>query len=274
MPVKDAPLTSRRSDSGHLTASLSAPRRLQETSKLSFFGSRSLQERSKRLPRGFLRASASKMRFGSHFDTFLTSKRGPWTSKTKEILCTVDGFSGFTIFSLIRFWNQFKDPPGTLLGAHLALRQCETSLLGALGPAKSRSQQCFLGPEGLQEASKSAPYAPGSLHLADQASSRAPKRPPRALQEASRAHLAAILASFCINFETISMLCCPHVGHASSLKAPSSEIPWEICWETSHPTGLPDSPTSFWPMSPPQRSLHIQMRPRRVDKNLRDPRTR
>ena len=161
---------------------LSAPRRLQEASKLTFFGSRGLQERSKRLPRGFLRASASKMRFGSHFDTFLTPKREPWTSKTKEILCTVGDFGGFTIFSLIRFWNQFKDPPGTLLGAHLALRQCETSLLGALGPAKSRSQLCFLGPEGLQEPSKSAPYAPGSLPLADQASSRAP----RGLQETSR----------------------------------------------------------------------------------------
>ena len=82
---------------------LSAPRRLQEASKLTFFGSRGLQERSKRLPRGFLRASASKMRFGSHFDTFLTPKREPWTSKTKEILCTVYDFSGFTIFSLIRF---------------------------------------------------------------------------------------------------------------------------------------------------------------------------
>ena len=54
---------------------LSAPRALQEASKLTFFGSRSLQERSKRPPRGFLRASPSKMRFGSDFGPIFEPKK-------------------------------------------------------------------------------------------------------------------------------------------------------------------------------------------------------
>ena len=40
------------------------PRAAKSDSKITFFGSKSVQERSKRPPRGFLRASASKMRFG------------------------------------------------------------------------------------------------------------------------------------------------------------------------------------------------------------------
>ena len=47
------------------------------------------------------------------------------------------------------------------------------------------------------------------------------KRPPRDLQETSRGHLAAIFAQMLINFEVISMRCCRHVGHVSSLKASS-----------------------------------------------------
>ena len=47
------------------------------------------------------------------------------------------------------------------------------------------------------------------------------KRRPRDLPEASRAHLAAILAPFWTNVEAISMRCCHQVGHVSLLKAPS-----------------------------------------------------
>ena len=43
------------------------PRAAKSDSNFVFFGSKSLQERSKRSPRGFLRASASKKRFGSNF---------------------------------------------------------------------------------------------------------------------------------------------------------------------------------------------------------------
>ena len=51
------------------------PRAAQERFQLCFFGSQSLQERSKRLPRGFLGASASKMRFRSHLGPILGSKK-------------------------------------------------------------------------------------------------------------------------------------------------------------------------------------------------------
>ena len=57
------------------------PKTAQERFQLCFFGSKSLQERSKRLPRGFLRASASKMRFGSHFGPIFGSKKRAWDLK-------------------------------------------------------------------------------------------------------------------------------------------------------------------------------------------------
>ena len=72
-------------------------------------------------------------------------------------------------------------------------------------------------PRGVHE----RPIRPWKLPLRRPSLFKGSKRPPRDLQEASRAHLAAILAPFGINFEAISMQCCHHVGHVSSLKAPS-----------------------------------------------------
>ena len=46
-------------------------------------------------------------------------------------------------------------------------------------------------------------------------------RPPRRLQETSRAHFAPVWVPFGSNFAGMSMPCCHHVGHVSSLKAPS-----------------------------------------------------
>ena len=43
------------------------PRAAKSDSKITFFGSKRVQERFKRPPRGFLRASASTMRCGPHF---------------------------------------------------------------------------------------------------------------------------------------------------------------------------------------------------------------
>ena len=47
-----------------------------------------------------------------------------------------------------------------LLDVHLAPRPFETGLLGALGPAKSRSRLIFFGPKRLQERPKRHPRAP------------------------------------------------------------------------------------------------------------------
>ena len=48
-------------------------------------------------------------------------------------------------------------PPGLLFGLPSGPGQFETSLLGALGPAKSRSRLVFFGPRAAQERSKRVP---------------------------------------------------------------------------------------------------------------------
>ena len=50
---------------GAITGTKSLPRADKSDSNFAFVGSKSLQERSKRPPRGFPRASASKMRLGT-----------------------------------------------------------------------------------------------------------------------------------------------------------------------------------------------------------------
>ena len=72
-------------------------------------------------------------------------------------------------------------------------------------------------PRGVQE----RPIRPWKPPLGRPSFFKGSKRPPRALQVASRAHLAAILAPCLINFEASSMRCCPCFSHVSSLKAPS-----------------------------------------------------
>ena len=94
--------------------------------------------------------------------------------RIKEILWRVDVFCGFHVFSSIRFWNQFWDLWDFLLVANLAPRPFETGLLGALGPAKSRSRLVFFGPERLQERSK---MEKGGFQKGDQ--KRTKKRDPR-----------------------------------------------------------------------------------------------
>ena len=69
-------------------ATKSLPRAAKSDSNFVFFGSKSLQERSKSFPRGFLRASASKMRCGSHFGpTFGSKKRARDLKNQGNPLC-------------------------------------------------------------------------------------------------------------------------------------------------------------------------------------------
>ena len=84
--------------------------------------------------------------------------------------------------------------------------------------------KCFSGPDGSKSGPRGVQERPIRLWkppLRRPSFFKGSKRPPRDIQEASRAHLAAILAPFWINFEAISMRCCHDVGHVSSLKAPS-----------------------------------------------------
>ena len=142
----------------------------------------------------------------------------PQKSKTNIEKTTV--FEEISVFSSDRFWTLIWDPPGLIFGGHLAPRHAETGLLGALGPSKSRSKPSFsLLQEplrALQEASKSAPYAPGSSPLAYQALLvfKAPislqdvyKRPPGPMWQPCWNHFEAIMQPIRSDVPP------PHIGH-------------------------------------------------------------
>ena len=99
--------------------------------------SRALQEASKRLSDGFRVEDAMRIPFWIYFGL---QKETLGLQKSRKSFILSMYFYGFPIFSSVRFGCKFWDPPGHLLGSHVAPRQLETSLLGALGPAKSRSQ--------------------------------------------------------------------------------------------------------------------------------------
>ena len=130
----------------------------------------------------------------------------------------------------------------------MASRQAETSLLGALGPSKSRFQLLV----GAPKASKSAPRGvqerpirPWKPPFGLSSLFKGSKRPPRGLQDASRAHLAAMLAPFWSHFGAISKRCCYHVGHVSSLKAPLPRAldPRSQAWRNARERLNPPPPT-------------------------------
>jgi len=100
----------------------------------------------------------------------------------------------------------------------------ETSLLGGLGPSKSRFQLLLWGPKASKSAPRGIqerPIRPWKPSSGLSSLFKSSKRPPRRLQETSRAHLAPVWVPFGSNFAGMSMPCCHHVGHVSSLKAPS-----------------------------------------------------
>ena len=215
------PLTSRRSVSGHLGAILSAPRRFQEASKLTFFGSRGLQERSKRPPRGFLTASASKMRFGPHFGPIFGSKKRALDLKNQGNPMYCRRFLWFPHFQLDSLLEPVLRsswaPFGRSFGPQAMRNQSPQCPRAGQEPIPTMFLKSRRPPRGVQE----RPIRPWKPPLGRPSLFKGSKRPPRALQVASRAHLAAILAPCLINFEASSMRCCPCFSHASSLKAPS-----------------------------------------------------
>ena len=113
--------------------------------------------------------------------------------------------------------DSILDPLGLPFGSLLAPKMAETCLGIPLGAAKSCSRLLFLAPRAPQEASKSAPSAPGSPPFADQAFLRAPRH----LQEAPKRPPRPIWQPCWHHFGAISKRCCHCVGHVSSLKAPS-----------------------------------------------------
>ena len=112
--------TSPQTVSGHLEAILSAPRRLQEASKLIFSGSGHLQERSKSHSRGFLTPSASMLEFGPRFGPRFVREREAWDFKNQAnpVYCgRLLRFAHFQLESfldlvLCPFWAPFWKPFG------------------------------------------------------------------------------------------------------------------------------------------------------------------
>ena len=157
----------------------------QERFSITFFRlrrvPRALQEASKRLSEGFRVEDAIRTPFWSHFG--LTKKTlGP--QKSRKSYGRYAFFEMFTFSACFGFGTSFWTFWDPLLDVDLAPRPFETGLLGARGPAKSRSRLVFFGPERLQERPRGIQETPRGT----QEYSKRPPKPqeaPRRLQEAS-----------------------------------------------------------------------------------------
>ena len=85
-------------------AALRALKRPGRVQVLLYLPSGSFQERPKRALRGFLRGSASKIRFGPHFGPTLgVQNETPGLEKSIKILARFIKNQGFAVLSLVRF---------------------------------------------------------------------------------------------------------------------------------------------------------------------------
>ena len=134
-------------------------------------------------------------------------------------------FLKFSHFQLASAWEPFFGPSGTPFWT-LIWPPGHSKPVSSAPLGRPRADQDYFvstpkssksAPRGIQE----RPIRPWKPPLGRPSLFKGSKRPPRALQVASRAHLAAILAPCLINFEASSMRCCPCFSHVSSLKAPS-----------------------------------------------------
>ena len=139
---------------------------VQSRSGLLFSGSGGPQGRFKSFSSGFLRGSASKIRFGPHFGPILgVQNETPGLEKNIKIHARVVKNQGFAVLSLVRFRTPIWGPPWAPLWEGISPpSHAETSLLGGLGPSKSRFQLLFwaprppkTAPRAFQEPSKTAP---------------------------------------------------------------------------------------------------------------------
>ena len=197
----------------------------QEAAKRSFFRlqepPRALQEASKRLSEGFRVEDAIRIPFWTHF---WLQKESLGANKSLKSLQPSLKIKVLLFSALIVFGPRF----GTLLGSFWEgiwpPGNAETSLLGGLGPSKSRFQLLFWAPKASKSAPRGIqerPIRPWKPSSGLSSLFKSSKRPPRRLQETSRAHLAAMLVPCWSNFPAHSKRCCRHVGHISSLKAAS-----------------------------------------------------
>ena len=125
--------TSHRSPPGLLEKLFGAPRRVQEASRLLFFGSGGLQEPFKRPSAGIMGLQCDS---GAIFYRFSPPQGGLGTSKIIKIHRTVCKFQGFAICNFSGLLTPIWERLGRLLGCVLEPKIAETCSWRAQGPNK------------------------------------------------------------------------------------------------------------------------------------------
>ena len=131
------------------------PRAAKSLSQLLFFGSQSVQERSKRLPIGFLKLSASKMRFGTHFGPVFgvqTAPRG--LQKSLKFIELSVKFKVSLFSARVACGTQFGTLPGSVFGAFWPSRWLKPVLKFVLDRPRAVQDYFFSAPSGKKKGSK------------------------------------------------------------------------------------------------------------------------
>ena len=184
------------------------------------------------------------------------SKKGPLDLKTQRNQLYCRRFLWFPHFQLDSLLEPVLRPSWVAFGRSFGLQtmrsQSPWCSWAAQEPIPTLLFRARRPPRGVQE----RPIRLWKPPLRRPSFFKGSKRPPRDLQEASRAHLAAILAPCLINVEAISMRCCHHVGHVSSLKAPSPRAldPTSQAWRNARERLNPAQ--RFW------RASRLRFQPR------------
>ena len=152
-------LTSCRSVSGLQEKLFCAPRRVQEASRLLFFGSGGLQEPFKRPSAGIM---GLRCDLGAIFYRFSPPRGGLGTSKIIKIHRTVCKFQGFAICNLSGLLTPIWERLGRLLGGFLEPKIAETGSWRPPGPKKNYIDRLLAGPRGILREVFSAPRFLGS----------------------------------------------------------------------------------------------------------------
>ena len=129
-------------------------------------------------------------------------------------------FEEITFSTRVASWTRFWTLLASLSGAFWPPRWLKPVLEFFL--ERPRAVQDYFGPKIDPRGAQERPISHWKPPLGRPSLFKGSKRPPGDVQEASGAHLAAMLAPFGSHLGTIWKRCCHHVGHVSSLKAPSS----------------------------------------------------
>ena len=161
------------------------------------------------------------MRFGSNFVPISDSKKGPLDLKNQRNPLYCRRCLCFPHFQLDSLLEPVLRPSWVAFGRSFGLQTMRNQSPWCPWAGQEPIQTMFFGsrrvPRGVQE----RPIRPWKPSLGLSSFFQGSKKPQRRLTETSRANLTAMLVPFWSNFATHSKRCCHHVGHVSSLKAPS-----------------------------------------------------